>query len=97
MTDYISREEAYKAIYGMDWKNVYFPDNFKLLLDDIPSADVVEVVRCKDCINYEWMSNRILEEQTWFCHCWNAITGEDDYCSFAKRRANDDSDTQDSE
>ena len=45
-----------------------------------------EIIRCKDCRHYEWMSNRIPEEQTWHCHCWDADTGKDDFCSYAERR-----------
>jgi hypothetical protein len=45
-----------------------------------------EIIRCKDCKHYEWMSNRIPEEQTWHCHCWDADTGKDDFCSYAERR-----------
>jgi len=46
-----------------------------------------EIIRCKDCKHYEWMSNRIPEEQTWHCHCWDADTGKDDFCSYAERRS----------
>ena len=46
-----------------------------------------EIIRCKGCKNYEWMSNRIPEEQTWHCHCWDADTGKDDFCSYAERRS----------
>ena len=45
-----------------------------------------ELIRCKDYKYYEWMSNRIPEEQTWHCHCWDADTGKDDFCSYAERR-----------
>ena len=48
-----------------------------------------EIIRCKDCKHYEWMSNRIPEEQTWHCHCWDADTGKDDFCSYAERRTDD--------
>ena len=46
-----------------------------------------EIIRCRDCKHYEWMSNRIPEEQTWHCHCWDADTGKDDFCSYAERRS----------
>jgi len=49
-----------------------------------------EIIRCKDCKHYEWMSNRIPEEQTWHCHCWDADTGKDDFCSYAERRTDAD-------
>lgn len=54
----------------------------------LPSAQH-EIIRCRDCRFYEWMSNRVPEEQTWFCHNWNAETGKDDYCSYAERRQNE--------
>lgn len=50
-----------------------------------------EIIRCKDCKHYEWMSNRIPEEQTWHCHCWDADTGKDDFCSYAEKRHVEDS------
>lgn len=45
-----------------------------------------DIIRCKECRYYEWMSNRVPDEQTWFCHNWNAETGKDDFCSYAERR-----------
>ena len=55
----------------------------------IKALEQPEIIRCKDCRHYEWMSNRISEEQTWHCHCWDADTGKDDFCSFAERRADE--------
>ena len=48
MSDYISRKEAIDAFQKAtsDGDNVYF---CWYVLRGIPSADVVEVVRCKDC------------------------------------------------
>lgn len=57
----------------------------ELGLKSVPPAQP-ETIRCKDCRYYEWMSNRVPDEQTWFCHNWNAETGKYDYCSYAKRR-----------
>ena len=42
MSDYIKREDAIKALEG--WKI-----SGEMILEIVPSADVVEVVRCKDC------------------------------------------------
>lgn len=55
------------------------------IVSDLPSAQP-EIIRCKDCRYYEWMSNRVPAEQTWFCHNWNAETGKNDFCSYAERR-----------
>ena len=52
----------------------------------VERREAPEIIRCKDCKHYEWMSNRIPEEQTWHCHCWDADTGKDDFCSYAERR-----------
>lgn len=54
-------------------------------IEALPSAQP-EIIRCKECRYYEWMSNRVPDEQTWFCHNWNAETGKDDFCSYAERR-----------
>lgn len=42
MSDYIKREDAIKTLEG--WKI-----SGEMILAIVPSADVVEVVRCKDC------------------------------------------------
>ena len=57
----------------------------KTYVKQLPTAQP-EIIRCRDCRYYEWMSNRVPDEQTWFCHNWNAETGKDDYCSYAERR-----------
>ena len=68
-------------------------EEIKNLKQKIADAPIVlmpyekpKVIHCKDCRYYEWMSNRVPEEQTWYCHNWNAETGKDDYCSYAERR-----------
>ena len=52
---------------------------------DIPAADVVEVVRCKDC------KYRKTEDCAMFyeCNCGEQHTWEtdNDFCSYGKRRA----------
>lgn len=46
-------------------------------------TDVVEVVRCKDCIHHKPLA--ILEGEH-ICEVHNWQSGEDDFCSFAERR-----------
>ena len=69
--DFISHEDARR----IDW-----------LSELAERRKAPEIIRCKDCKHYEWMSNRIPEEQTWHCHCWDADTGKDDFCSYAERK-----------
>lgn len=46
-----------------------------------PFADVVEVVRCKDC-RYFYKDGNIKVCKHWNCH----TTTDDSYCSFRERR-----------
>jgi len=54
-------------------------------IDELPTADVVEVVRCKDC-RY-WQDNQEGHYPNELCP-WdkNETPDEDDYCSFGERK-----------
>lgn len=90
MSDYIKREDAIKQIvkgeemYGEEFATD--TGRVKDFLNVLTSADVVEVVRCKDCKYYEWTSNRVPEEQTWWCYKHNTEMGNNDYCSYGERK-----------
>lgn len=49
--DYILRSKAIKAVTG--WETDPTDDELEMALSNVPSADVVEVVRCKDCKHSE--------------------------------------------
>lgn len=68
MSDYIKREDA-MSIIREAFSNV----------DICPSADVVEVVRCKDCIfnNDGWCGAD---------HLGSRWIEAEDYCSFGERK-----------
>lgn len=56
----------------------------KKSIEATPAADVVEVVRCKDC-RY-WENGKDYET---YCNHWDnmmADTKADDYCSYGKRK-----------
>lgn len=64
-----------------------FLDDVMDALDEHPTVDAVEVVRCKDCT--EWGGVPFGN----VCRRWSAplagmknCTGPDDYCSYGKRR-----------
>lgn len=97
MTDYISREDAERALLERCKETGYgglTPDDIRLVMRTpwrIPTADVVEVVRCKDCSHslkgkeslecekhrYVWNDlNRRVDDED-FC-CWGVKRGEDD-------------------
>ena len=57
------------------------------IIDDAPTVDAVEVVRCKDC-KY-WSKEKDLGM---FCNHWGSMlteTVEDDFCSYGERKDND--------
>ena len=56
--------------------NVHYED-----LKNLPTADVVEVVRCKDCKDYDSHDHR--------CKFFNHGIVENDYCSRAIERRED--------
>jgi hypothetical protein len=47
--EYVERSEAKRIILENEWKNPVVPNVVNMILDRVPAADVVEVVRCKDC------------------------------------------------
>ena len=86
MTEYIKREDAIKALdkglWGKDWDKALA----EAIISDIPSADVAEVVRCKECRNY-----RTRDDGTTCCVREFAIEGwnADDFCSYGERKDNE--------
>lgn len=62
-----------KTIADMAWRGD---------IDSLPTADVVEVVRCKDCKHgYVYPNNANVS-----CEHFGVSTHVYDYCSFAERR-----------
>lgn len=55
-------------------------------IEDASDADVVEVVRCKDCKHYYFADNRIPQEQRFTCDLDGDRWTADSFCSFAERR-----------
>lgn len=76
MSDYIKREDAIKE--ANTW-SMFGNDNLESRLKRLPSADVVEVVRCKDCIHYD-------EHSRWQCDKFGQSVNTDDYCSYGERK-----------
>ena len=56
-------------------------------LDEAPTVDAVEVVRCKDC---EWYRRDCEVDMCW-CTRWTTefLIHEENFCSYGKRRTND--------
>jgi hypothetical protein len=76
MAEYIDRE---KLIAEYDRVHIGVAGGARQLMVDAPTEDVVPVVRCKDCT--EWDENE--------CECshWCGFK-ENDFCSYGERKAN---------
>lgn len=65
-------------------------------LEDAPTVDAVEVVRCKDCKHCDTFYPRkeIGKEptQVWYCDRYRCHREPDDFCSYGERRADGDTD-----
>lgn len=80
MTEYIEREALFKAFERTCWFNNADRDEIaEELLLQMPTADVVEVVRCKDCAipHNKWLG----------CPNLNGLIPPPDfYCAKGKRK-----------
>lgn len=75
-----SRIECQSSLMRFELSNA-----FVTLVDSIPTADVVPVVRCKDC------KHRDPEDYRCDCGCWHMpyITKDEDFCSYGVRRGDE--------
>ena len=79
MSDYIRREDAIRLAEQGQVQG--FPWQFQMLVKLLP-ADVVPVVRCKDCKQFRRWVNTDIE----FCDLTESTVFGDDFCSRGERR-----------
>lgn len=87
--EYIEREAAKIAFQNMDAgsrvpSTLLTPEEFAEYLDDIPAADVVEVVRCKDCKYNGSISCPTFNDNP-NGKDWQALE-DNDFCSYGERK-----------
>lgn len=78
VTDHISREAAKQRIRD-SFSDLAHRCEINAILNSIPAADVVEVVRCKDCIN--WNGNDCITMYGLYA------PRPDDYCSRGEKNS----------
>ena len=86
MDSLISRQAAIKT--AISWYDHCFEDGESVAgltagLKNLPAADVVEVVRCKDCKDYD-IINQPYDEG--FCRKLNYSVEKNSFCSYGERR-----------
>ena len=92
MAEYIEREEVLKhkrKMSGADFGGEFWDE--AVLCEDIrkiPTADVVPVVRCKDCKYYKAQKQSVnwKNKKKYCCRVVALKVNENDYCSYGKRK-----------
>lgn len=82
--EYIERRALIRELHECG----IFPVIVRRTIERAPAADVVEVVRCKDCV---WWEIRELPGTVGRCEnphngLWNEYTYACDYCSYGERK-----------
>ena len=90
MAEYIDREALLKFLddthEDRDWiVNQYNADWIYSLVESQPAADVVEVVRCRDCKYRNFYNGCPLKESGYFKN-GKLLPLDNDFCSYGERR-----------
>lgn len=95
MSDYISRDVAIIEFMDNDIDHIQAQNGKEAvqILSDIPAADVVPVVRCKDCKHFELNPVTVVDDIPLIlaheiCTFWGngCKTAQDGFCSYGKRK-----------
>ena len=82
MSRYIDREDLLKNLKR------FAPEHLTplivMLIEKQPTADVVEVIRCKDCKHYKKINYDDISQNT--CEITTKRQQPDDYCSYGERK-----------
>ena len=87
LTDYIKREDAIKALCKSKCiPGVFCSDEYcvemRKVFDDIPAADAIPIVRCKDCKH-----NQLPQTSgNAICEIFYGMTDQNGFCHMAERR-----------
>ena len=85
MSDYIKRLDVMNILHGGT-----FWTGLAKEIQNLPSADVVEVVRCKDCKH--WNRERAKRAKIQFmgyCERFCGYCNKTDFCAWAERKDNE--------
>ena len=88
MSDYIKREDAIRQIVKTSAQNeldIPAIGTVIYILSEMDSADVVEVVRCKDCKHNYMKSWNQGKRDNPICHFTDYIRSNEFYCGFGER------------
>lgn len=83
-SDCISRQAAIEAVGGTDLLTKEEAFWAVECIKEVPAADVVEVVRCKDC-KHRLIAGRNTKYPIWVCQHKTHDVCADDFCSYGER------------
>lgn len=92
MEAYITKNQAIHAMEQVTQPECFIEDtrkNFARIIEELPAADVVEVVRCKDCKDFRPWGGQSKLGDCMVCVCdgENPFTMEEtDFCSDGDRK-----------
>ena len=73
--DYIMQDRGISP--KRKWYEAVCFDRVRRAIEEEPTVDAVEVVRCKDCKCFEKMASN----NSYFCNVYGGYVKEEDYCS----------------
>lgn len=87
MAEYINKEVLIQTLKDNTTEmesDIYYESNMGIpedeienIVNEVPTEDVVKVVRCKNCNDCE-----ILDEDSYYCSYFNKNVDSDGYCSY---------------
>ena len=90
MARFIDADRALEIVYerGIAHPNAYYLTNYAMaILQEAPTVDVVEVIRCRDC---KWSKRDTLLDKYWCKHFLSEMeVRKNDYCSYGEKKNND--------
>ena len=84
MAEYIKRDTAIRAVMAAKWVDGSDGAMAMEIVASPPAADVVSVVRCKDC-KYAYINSFSVASGVVFCSSSMKAMQEDDFCSYGER------------
>lgn len=92
MAKYIEREAVINVVANNPYNVAFKTSKTIQEIEKIPSADVVEVVRCKEC-KHAYINSFSAQSGVALCKFWsnraegnNLVVQQDDYCSYGERK-----------
>lgn len=92
MSRYIDADSLIRTLYVQSDDDGFIccgADDLETLINAQPTADVVEVVRCRDCEMFKLQDLNNPKHNTKWCVINGFNPQGGDYCSYGERKAND--------